>query len=78
MFHDEVEPHDANEDEDLIFALYRMYTGKWADMFSRNTVASYYMVIKLYREKKPQISARLYHLMDQSKKAFKDRTQAPC
>lgn len=78
MFHDEVEPHDANEDEDLIFALYRMYTGKWADVFSRNTVALYYKVMKLCREKKPQINARLYHLMDQSKKAFKDQTQTPC
>lgn len=42
--------------------------------FSYITVGLYCKAMKMHREIKPQINAKLYHLMDQSKNVFRDQT----
>lgn len=78
VFHDEVQTQDVNE----VCAVQntsgrpgkQWNTNKLSDAFSWNTVRLYYKAMKVYREIKPPINAKLYLLMDQSKKVYRDQT----
>lgn len=81
MFHHET--HDVNGGEDNVIphwteaireARKEWNTSRWSDVFSYITVGLYCKAMKMHREIKLQINAKLYHLMDQSKKVFRDQT----
>lgn len=85
MFHHET--HAVNEGEDDVIphwadgireARKDWNTSRWSDVFSCITVGLYSRAVKMHREIKPQINAKLYHLMDQSKNVFRDQTWVPC
>lgn len=78
-----LETSDVNEGEDDVIprwaqgireARKEWNISRWSDVFSCITVGLYSKAMKMHREIKPQINAKLYHLMDQSKNVFRDQT----